>query len=216
MRTVEVGIYTFTELSESAKEKAREWFRDGESQDFGAFGELWEPAQTAAKILGIDFDMKGHQLHGGKTRQEPNIMYSGFSSQGDGASFTGTFSPKHSSIDIRKEFGTDTKLHAIADALSAFHSRYILLHSSRDWSAKITQNDNHYVHKYTMYAEVYDAEGQEMDADLSKEFTEIMRDFAQWIYDGLEAEYDYRMSDACIDEAMESNEYEFTEDGEPA
>ena len=43
-----------------------------------------------------------------------------------------------------------------------------------------------------------------------------MRDFAQWIYDGLEAEYEYRQSDEVIDEAMIANEYEFTEDGELA
>ena len=73
------------------------------------------------------------------------------------------------------------KLFSIADTLTAFHCRYVLLHGSRDWSAKITQSGS-YVHAYTMSAEVYDADGQEIDWEVSKEFTEIMRDFANWIY----------------------------------
>jgi hypothetical protein len=55
-----------------------------------------------------------------------------------------------------------------------------------------------------------------MDETTCNEFRDLMRDFADWIYKGLEAEYDYRMSDEAVDEAMEVNEYEFTEEGEPA
>jgi len=215
-RTVELQVYTFDELSDRAKEKAREWYKECESQEFGAFGELFEPAEIVAALLGIEFDTKTVQLHGGKTRQEPDIRYSGFCSQGDGASFVGSYSPKHSSIDIRAEFPKDEKLHAIADALTAFHCRYILNHGSREWSAKITQNDNHYVHARTMDATVYDADGEEVEIPLSDEFRDIMRDFADWIYRSLEEDYDYRMSDECVDESIRSNEYEFDEDGDRA
>ena len=61
-----------------------------------------------------------------------------------------------------------------------------------------------------------DLDGEELSIELSKEFLELMRDFAEWIYRGLEQEYDWRQSDECVDESMESNEYEFTEDGERA
>ena len=73
-----------------------------------------------------------------------------------------------------------------------------------------------YVHAYTMNAEVYDADGQEIDWEVSKEFTEIMRDFANWIYRSLEEEYNWQMSDECVDENIRANDYEFTEDGERA
>lgn len=202
-RVVESTLYKFSELSDRAKEKARDWYRDGLE-----FDPEYEPFETAARLLGIDFE-----CNRGRHGTGPNIMYSGFSSQGDGASFTGTYTPKHSSQAIRDEFGTNTELHKIADALTAFNCRYILLNGSRDWSGKITHSGRE-VHKYSMYGEVYDANGEQLDGALCDEFTGIMRDFAQWIYDGLESQYDWLMSDEATDESIEANEYEFDEDGE--
>jgi hypothetical protein len=212
MSTIEMSLYTFDELSEEAKETARDWYREGE-----VFGDDvdYEHFETAAKILGIEFESREVKLMNGKSRYESDIKWTGFSSQGDGASFTGTYSPKHSSIAIREEFPTDETLHAIADALTAFHCRYVLLNGSRDWSAKITQSGN-FVHSHTMSADVYDADGKDMDCALSDEFLDIMRDFANWIYRNLEAGYDYRMSDECVDENIRANEYEFDENGDRA
>jgi hypothetical protein len=86
--------------------------RDCEIEDFGQDTEsLYYSALAAAKILGIDFDDKGK-------RSEPDIRWSGFSSQGDGASFVGSYSHSpNSPARIRSEFPTDTALHAIADGL---------------------------------------------------------------------------------------------------
>lgn len=67
--------YTFDELSEAAKDVAREWYRQG-ALDY----EWWEAAiETAKEIgatIGIDID---------------KVYFSGFSSQGDGACFEGTY-----------------------------------------------------------------------------------------------------------------------------
>ena len=69
-------VCTFDQLSDSAKETARDWMRDCEIEDFGQDTEsLYYSALAAAKILGIDFDDKGK-------RSEPDIRWSGFSSQG--------------------------------------------------------------------------------------------------------------------------------------
>ncbi len=40
-----------------------------------------------------------------------------------------------------------------------------------------------------------------------------LRDFADWIYSQLEKEYEYQMSNECVDENIRANEYEFTEEG---
>ena len=40
MKTVEIGIYTFDELSEDAKERARDWYR--ESDEFNPEFEQFE------------------------------------------------------------------------------------------------------------------------------------------------------------------------------
>ena len=199
MPTVEKDVFTYDELSDHAKQKAREWYQETENEDFGSDPCLLEFANTAASLLGID-DME--------------MSWSGFWCQGDGASFSGTFQMKPDCPEtIRAEFPTDTKLHEIADALKVFHVRYIVINGSREWTGKITK-DGRYSHEYSMSAEVFDADGEEMAADTEEEFLEIMRDFARWIYRGLKAEYEYRTSDEAAEEAIRANEYEFDEDGD--
>jgi hypothetical protein len=212
MRTLEVQVYQFSELPDEAKDKAREWVRDLEAQDFEpCYGQY----DDAAKLLGIAIDETGKKQFG--VLSTPDIRYSGFSSQGDGASFTGRYDFKPCCQEIRAEFPTDTKLHAIADGLTALHNRLRLLTGQNlEGGVSRSERSGSYYHNGTMDAVVLTAEGDELDWDdpVTKEFLELMRDFAQWIYDGLEAEYDYRMSDAAIDESIEANEYEFDEDGD--
>ncbi len=56
MKTIETKVFTFDELSEKAKEKARDWFREASSSD-----EWWESTYEDAshiglKIKGFDID----------------------------------------------------------------------------------------------------------------------------------------------------------------
>jgi len=198
-------VYTFDELSDEAKEKAREWMRELEATDFDP---CYEPYETAAGILGIEFDYSG--------RREPDIRWSGFCSQGSGASFVGSYShAADSPAKIRAEFTTETRLHEIADILTALQVGYRL--ECGHWiHARITQSGRG-VHEMTMDITATDSEtGDEFDYDGEhvKIITEAMRDFARWIYESLEQEYDYRQSDEAIDETIRANEYEFDEDGE--
>jgi len=205
MRTIEVTLYQFNELSPAAKEKAREWFRDGLQlhTDF-----VFEPAITAAKLLGITFADRTVRLMNGKTRIEPDIRYSGFSSQGDGASFVGTYDYRQDAPQaIRADFPTVTVLHRIADALEALQAPH-----AGTVTARISQSGN-YVHKYTMSADVLIGEEEAPDRDTNT-FLGAMRDFAQWIYDTLYDEWEYQMSDASVDESIAANEYDFLVTGE--
>lgn len=205
--TVETKVFKFAELSDTAKETARTWWRDCENQDFGGSGFEFEPAETAAKILGIEFHQNTIKLMNGSTRQEPDIRYSGFSSQGDGASFTGYYYyTKGCSKAIRAEFPTDKTLHTIADGLTALQRKH-----GYKLAAKITQRGR-YSHQFSMYAEVENDE-RNVTSETENELQELLRDFAGWIYRGLEAEYNWRMSDDQVDESIEANEYEFTENG---
>ena len=198
-------VCTFDELSDSAKETARGWMRNCEIEDFGQDTEsLYYSALAAAKILGIDFDDKGK-------RSEPDIRWSGFSSQGDGASFVGSYSHSpNSPARILSEFPTDTALHAIADGLDAMQCGYKLLTGHRI-NADIRQSGNYY-HEMTMsLSDVLDSETGEMEYDEAMEtlLLDLMRDFARWIYKSLEAEYDYRLSDENIEERIGDGEYQF-------
>lgn len=201
MRTIQTKVYTFEELSDSAKDKARDWYRQGIEYEAE-----FEPFETAAKLLGITL---------ARTREDgPNIRYSGFSSQGDGASFVGSYEfARGCGKAVRAEFGDDPKLYAIADGLTVLHTRYLLAYGTT-LVATITQDGRSY-HKYTMDINVYEADGEtEINKNDADEFRALMRDFAQWIYDGLEAEYEYQNSDECVDQNISDNEYEFDEDGE--
>lgn len=220
MRTIEVKLYQFDELpTDKAKERARDWFRECEAQDFGAHGELWERAETAAKLLGITFDTEQVPLMSGKTRCEPHIMYSGFSSQGDGASFTGDYEyRKGASKAVRKEFGEDADLYRIADALTVLQAA-----NGYRLHARIKQGEysGHYVHSHTMSADVVKRNPRNGDEDEASDETaeallDLMRNFADWIYDGIKKEYYYRMEDENVDESIRANEYEFTVDGKRA
>ena len=46
--------------------------------------------------------------------------------------------------------------------------------------------------------------------------TEALRDFADWIYRQLEAEYEWRMANEQVDDAITANEYTFDENGRRA
>ena len=49
--------------------------------------------------------------------------------------------------------------------------------------------------------------------DAYRDASQIVSEFADWIYRALEEEYGYQMSDECVDGGIRANEYEFDEDG---
>lgn len=189
MREATVVVYKFDELDDSAKETARNWYREG-ALDY----EWWEfeDTKTIAIILGIGID---------------NIFFSGFSSQGDGACFEGEYHYEKGSVAAIKKYAPqDTTLHQIAMDLQTVQrpSFYKL-------SATV-KHRGHYYHENCTEIDVYRVDDyasiEEHDA-----IVEALRDFMRWIYRQLESEYEYQMSDECVDEMIQCNEYEFNEDG---
>ena len=75
----------------------------------------------------------------------------------------------------------------------------------------------HYCHSGCMSVEVEHNEDRYRDiGDAEEEITQLMRDFADWIYERLSDEYDYQTSDEAVEEAIRANEYEFDEEGDRA
>ena len=61
---------------------------------------------------------------------------------------------------------------------------------------------------------MYHYEDQYRDiGDAEDEIRQLMRDFADWIYENLSNEYDYQTSDEVVEDAIRANGYEFDEDG---
>ena len=139
-----------------------------------------------------------------------NVMYSGFWSQGDGASFTAKYSYEKGSIKNIKEYAPkDEELHRIAKELQllAQRCRYSM-------NAKIYQRGN-YCHSNTMYCEYLESDiVEEFDNDFEYIFLELSRDLADWLYKTLEKEYEYLTSDKVVFDTLVANEYEFNNNGE--
>lgn len=142
-------------------------------------GEYWsenviDDVKEIGAIIGFDID---------------NVYFSGFWSQGDGASFTGNLHyAKGASKRIREYAPQDTELHAIADRWTALQKANFYAISGR-----VTQN-GHYSHSGCTSFEFEDARycyGWTNGGFDEDEAEQIARDFMDWIYARLEKEYEF-------------------------
>lgn len=89
MKIIETKVYKLDELSEEAKKKAREWYREGNDMPF-LEDNLKELLENELAAAGYTFD-DSLELH-----------YSLTCSQGDGASFTGTLEKDGETYKVTK------------------------------------------------------------------------------------------------------------------
>lgn len=201
--------YTFANFSEKIKNKVRdrERYRDVEHDDW--WEHIYENATECAALMGITITQKSVR------HPAPAIYCSGFSSQGDGASFDGLWVYAENSVaDVIAHAPNDVELLRIAQGLAVIQTAALLGDRGRV-SACITARDR-YCHSGTMSVDcTHSADNptcdDSVDYDIEKEVTQLMRDFADWIYKQLEAEHDYLTSDEHIDEYLAENTYD--EDG---
>jgi hypothetical protein len=208
-RIVETTVFHLGELSEKARETARAWYRGAASCD-DWLECVFDDFEAVCAILGVRLKTRSVRLFGGGTRQKPCIWFSGFASQGDGASFQGAYRfATGARKAIRAHAPEDSELHRIADALQEIQRRnFYQLH------ADVNQRGRG-CHEYSMTISVErnSPTNQEMTADAEDTGPEARRDLARWLYRQLEREYDYQTSDEVTDEAILANEYTFTGDG---
>lgn len=204
-RDITVTLYQFAELSPKAKGKARDWYREASAEDTDYADVVIEDAQRVAEILGITIDTHTVKTTTGKTWQEPSIYWSLDYSHHPYAAFDGRYSyAKGCQRKIRQYAPEDAVLHQLADRLEAAQAPYGYRLTARiDSSRRDDYGDVIVYHN-----------DDEIDVPGVEEILNVMRDFQRWIHRCLEAEYDSRQTDDYIDEQIEANEYEFTEDGE--
>lgn len=194
MRTIETTVYTFAELDLKAKERAREWWREG----FEYYDEfVIDDFKEIAGLLGFKVD---------------NVYWSGFCSQGDGASFTGGWSRDDCKPDAVKDYAPqDVCLHEIADNIHRTLGQFPAGEGveSLNECVRIEQSGR-YVHAYTMHVDG----NPDNDEGFEVAMEQHARDLANWLYRGLQTDYYAQQSDECVDEVLQANEYEFTADGE--
>jgi hypothetical protein len=208
IETTSRAIYQFDELSESAQNNAIERYRESSYELFDA-DSLFD-ATHIGELLGIQFDTKAIPLMNGESRNSPNIYYSGFCSQGDGACFEGVYSYKKNSVrDIKAYAPLDSELHNIAESLfQTQRDSFFQLYAHCKQSGR-------YYHANSMRVNVErDSPYQDCTESSEDSITESLRDFCNWIYARLESEYEYITSEEYARESIQCNEYEFTESGE--
>jgi hypothetical protein len=210
-KVITTTVYTFDELDDKAREKARDWWRDTEVELFDP-EYVFDDAAIIAEMLGIDLQQKPVKLMNGTTRYDPTIWYSGFGNQGDGACFEGTYKYAPDALaKVKAHAPQDEKLHKIAQDLADAQKPY-----EGRLTANISHHDNRY-HEYSMDIEVLadlDGDGMtDMGHDVAETVIEPLRDFARWIYRQMEQEYIYRMSAEHVDDNIRCNEYTFTASG---
>lgn len=139
---------------------------------------VFDMAKEAGAIMGIDIG---------------DIQFSSFWSQGDGASFTGSYAyAKGSAAAIRKEFPTATDLHDIADTLAKLQRPFLYgLTADIQTRGRYGRGE----HSGCVNADVEltgDPYGNRDISEAGSDLQQCMREFADWIYDRLESEYEYQ------------------------
>lgn len=198
-REVVTKIYPFAELSDKAKERALATFRDVNTDH-----DWWESdyeygEEKIRERLGID---------------KAEIQFSGFWSQGDGASFTGRIDADWLIAFVRAHADSYPLLAAafgaeVDDPTVVIYEATVARHYC----------GGHYVHEHTCRVALdvrvardseIDAAGIEREAnDLESALEEIRLDLCREIYRDLEKDYEYLTGDEAIIETIEANEYEF-------
>lgn len=196
MRTIETTVYKYDELSDEAKQKAREeYLKDGLYYNWWDF--CYEDFCQVAGILGIEISCR--QGRGAE------IYFTGFYCRGSGSSFVGTYRYAKGAVNLIKQYASqDKELHRIAQALQDIQRKHFYR-----LEARITSRLDHSIrvsvsHCDDPYRDIGDAED---------DVQELMNDFNDWMYCRLRDEYEHLTSDEVVEESIIANEYEFDEDG---
>jgi len=160
------------------------------------FDSVYDDFLTIAGILGF-------------TVARGDIAFSGFSSQGDGASFTGSAVFLPDAVRCIKEHAPlDETLHHITDRCGRFGVEGI--------HARLTRHGSRYYHAQTVDVEAFlleEGEEVSLTSGYASEVTVCCRDLMDWLYRRLEREYEHVTSEEVFLEVAASNGWEYNQAG---
>lgn len=193
-----VKAFRFDELEGKARERARDWYIQGE----------WESGFGQARITEM-FETELEQRGLGGLKPSWSLGYC----QGDGVAFEGSIDLADITHIVGDGQEEDEKhIAAIRAALGAADPQEV--------GVKV-QNDGRYSHAYSFSVEVedynYEYEGRdELDAEvLAEAILEWLRHLSRYFEKMGYSDIEYIESDQQVAESMEANEYLFSETGEP-
>jgi hypothetical protein len=219
-KVIEVEVFKYDELSDSAKQKARDWYI--ESMDYEWWGSVYEMAIEDGKEKGFYID---------------KINFSGFYSQGDGASWSGF-------VDVRQWLEENCD-----DSIGVSAWCQLIQEDIVTKNIQVTQSGR-YSHEETMsFANVEDdsdnfpdeykivqdsiLKGMEVQHlfdiivtdptcpyknvdDITTAIAISGKQYARDIYARLREEYEYLCSEEMMLDHFDCNDYHFTNEGELA
>jgi hypothetical protein len=219
--TKTVVLYTFDELSDDAKERARDWYRRACADDNDYAKSVYEDAADVAELMGLDIRQRRGTNGRGETTWRPSIHYSGFWSQGSGACFDGSWRADLCLAQkgaVAANCPRDIELQRIAGEFERIAAAY----PSACFSVK---HRGHYYHSGCTEFDVDLVTDDELDAEPDalraaaqstavNELKRAARDFMDWIYKQLESGHEYQNAAEQVDESILCNGYTFLENGE--
>lgn len=209
-KIISTTVYTLDELSEPAREKARDWYNEG-GPEYDWYSDIYENFTLICNILGVRLRTRPVTTPGGRHCEKACIWFSGFCSQGDGACFEGHYRYQlQAARNIREHAPQDEELHRIADELQVVQQRHF-------WQLQADiQHRGRYYHEYSMAVTVtrHGPAAQDIREDAETALSEALYDLAHWLYCQLQNQYDWLTSPAAVDEAILANEYTFTDAGQ--
>lgn len=140
--------------------------------------------------------------HFGLTVNPKDVAFSGFWSQGDGASFTGNFYLSDVvPADLKASVPTEVELHQLVEELAE------LAEAHPEIQGSISRMSSLYSHSNTMIIGEYSSNNSCCDehteafeafeaADAESSLIDIFRQLADWLYSRLESEYNFQLADA--------------------
>ena len=200
MRTINTTVYFYNELNvnDAAKKNARDWWIKSSHEDDFWQECVFDDTKAIGVLMGIEIK---------------NIYFRGFSSQGDGACFEGTWRADKVQENKVKEYAPkDQELNRIANEFEKMAKQF-------PFASFYVKQSGHYYHENCadFSVAIIDINGDEIMSAEAKQAEEILvesaKDFMRWIYKTLEKEYEYQISEKNVEEIILANNYEFTEDG---
>lgn len=206
VETVKYNVYKYNELSEKAKEKAKQWYLEG--QEPFIFTEMCED------------DL--YNLFG---KNDLKVQYSLGYCQGDGFNIYGKIDAENIFKCLEKHNG-GCQLEKFENVLTDKEKKTILNYANECGEIELPIN-NRYCYCIAKHADIaddweYQLENYSGYANINKEaldkfenivhgiFTELCNSYEKQGY-----EYFYEISEEDMEEMCEANGYEFMEDGKP-
>lgn len=218
--TTTVTVYTYAELDDKAKERARDWYRQCADGDNFFSESITDDLKEVGAACGLEFGGRNPN-----NRSDKGIYWEGFSHQGSGASFTASWQASRVDLvklaalradrpatytDAQGKLRTCAGNAELAPILGAFAA--LAADEPAGYGSVTASNRGH-----SLTVE-YGHDNDDARDSIMDENEAALQDacvsLADWYYRSLEREYEYFNSDEAVAESIEANENEFTATGE--